>query len=286
MITYQPRLFGAEKPTEYTPRLSLDEIVGEAIELLREHAPEEGYYLAFSGGKDSVVCKRLLEMSGVRFDAWYNQTTIDPPELVRFIQQQHDDVAWNRPRYGNMMTRVATAPKVPPTRKGRWCCQEYKENGGRGCTKVFGLRAAESRKRAKRWNLVTTDMHNDPAICPIVFWSDDQVWDFIHAYDIPYCSLYDEGWSRLGCVGCPLATPTNQAREFERWPRFEANWRRAIIRNWEKWHDIPNTKTGLPRHQAKFRNGDDYWHWWLDARLPDYLAPDCQPSMLWTNEGQ
>lgn len=59
--------------------------------------PEIGYYLAFSGGKDSVVLKRLTEMAGVKFDAWYNLTTIDPPELVKFIKEKHPDVKWNRP---------------------------------------------------------------------------------------------------------------------------------------------------------------------------------------------
>ena len=33
---------------------------------------------------------------------------------------------------------------------------------------------------------------------------DEDVWEFIHAYNIPYCKLYDTGCTRLGCVGCPM----------------------------------------------------------------------------------
>lgn len=45
---------------------------------------QKGYYLAFSGGKDSVVIYRLAQMAGIRFEAHYHLTTVDPPELVQF----------------------------------------------------------------------------------------------------------------------------------------------------------------------------------------------------------
>ena len=40
-----------------------------AIERLKLFEPEEGYYLCFSGGKDSVVVKALADMAGVKYDA-------------------------------------------------------------------------------------------------------------------------------------------------------------------------------------------------------------------------
>ena len=65
---------------------------------------------------------------------------------------------------------------------------------------------------------------------PIVKWTDRDVWDFIFAYNIPYCSLYDEGYTRLGCIGCPLSGRKNMERDFERWPRY----RELYIRAFEK----------------------------------------------------
>ncbi|GAH60807.1 unnamed protein product, partial [marine sediment metagenome] len=53
--------------------------VEEAIEFLQENEPVEGYYLAFSGGKDSVVIYDLAEKAGVKFDAHYCVSPIDPP---------------------------------------------------------------------------------------------------------------------------------------------------------------------------------------------------------------
>jgi phosphoadenosine phosphosulfate reductase len=73
------------------------DLVKIAIERLKIFCPPEGYYLAFSGGKDSIVIKKLADMAGVKYDAHYNVTTIDPPDLVRFIRKYHQDVIFNYP---------------------------------------------------------------------------------------------------------------------------------------------------------------------------------------------
>jgi phosphoadenosine phosphosulfate reductase len=126
-----------------------------AIERLRTYEPLTrgmGFYLAFSGGKDSCVIKRLAEMAGVKFDAHYSMTTIDPPELVYFIRDYHKDVVWHRPEK-TFLQRVVT--KGMPLRQGRWCCEYLKEGGGEGRFVVTGVRWAESPKRAKR-NMIET----------------------------------------------------------------------------------------------------------------------------------
>jgi phosphoadenosine phosphosulfate reductase len=276
-------LFGYESERDKVLGMTMQERIDRAVALLRQHEPPEGYYLAFSGGKDSCVIKELAKISGVKFDAWYNNTTIDPPELVRFIKEHHADVKWNQPEHGNMMHRVAERTGPPPTRMARWCCEEYKENLPKDRVGVFGVRADESKARALRWNEFA-EYEIGTVVAPIVFWTDAQVWEFLKSLNIPYCSLYDEGWDRLGCVGCPLASVERQSKEFARWPKYEANWKRAIIANWQKWKDIPNSRTGEPRYQAKFRTGEDFWQWWRTTRAPDYMREECQSGQLWTNQ--
>ena len=68
-----------------------------AIKRLKQFEPPEGYFLAFSGGKDSIVIKKLADMAGVKYDAHYSNTTIDPPELIRFMRQNYKDVDWIQP---------------------------------------------------------------------------------------------------------------------------------------------------------------------------------------------
>ena len=73
----------------------LERKISNAIGLLKAHEPPDGYYLAYSGGKDSGFILELAKMAGVKFEAWYNCVTIDPPELIHFIKRKHPEVKWN-----------------------------------------------------------------------------------------------------------------------------------------------------------------------------------------------
>lgn len=119
----------------------------------------EGLYLAFSGGKDSVVTKRLLDMAAVQYDAHYRVTSVDPPELVRFIRDTYPDVDREVPRddTGKPITMWNLIPRklMPPTRLVRYCCEELKESGGEGRMTVTGVRWAESRNRQGNQGVVT-----------------------------------------------------------------------------------------------------------------------------------
>ena len=65
---------------------------------------------------------------------------------------------------------------------------------------------------------------------PIVDWEDEDVWAFLNGNNIPHCLLYDEGFTRLGCIGCPLAGSDNMRRDFERWPKYKELYIKAFQR--------------------------------------------------------
>ena len=131
--------------------------VEKAIKRLQTYEPPEGYYLCFSGGKDSCVIKALADMAGVKYDAHYNVTSVDPPELVRFIKEQYPEVEFEfaRDKDGKRITMWNLIPKkrMPPTRLVRYCCQELKERGGEGRFAVTGVRWAESSRRRNKRHL-------------------------------------------------------------------------------------------------------------------------------------
>jgi phosphoadenosine phosphosulfate reductase len=248
--------------------MTVPEKTALAIKLLRgvepsalELDPENGYYLAFSGGKDSVVIKALAVMAGVKFKAHYSVTTIDPPELLAFMREHHPDVQWHRKKQ-NMLTRASE--KMMPTRFQRWCCEEYKESGGKDRVKVLGVRGAESPRRAKNWRMVDK-WRGDVGLVlnPILLWTDEDVWDFIHSYEIPYCSLYDEGFTRLGCIGCPMATEGQRREQFDRWPKYEANWQRAAKTLWDNRAGTLSPDGREWYGSRRFRTFDEFWMNWL-----------------------
>lgn len=116
---------------------------------------------------------------------------------------------------------------------------------------------------------------------PIIDWTDDEVWEFLNKIaKAPHCKLYDEGFKRLGCIGCPLAGGESMKKEFKRWPAYERAYKRAIAKMIEN-HPGKITLAdggnvgGWLRRANSSRNGSTgvpsvaemaqiIWDWWID----------------------
>lgn len=229
--------------------------VADAIAVLREHEPPEGYYVAFSGGKDSLCVYWLTKLAGVKADYHYNFTTVDPPELVAFVRT-FDDVEIHYPGVNNTMWSLIVRKGLPPSRWRRYCCSNLKEGGGKDRIKVLGVRAEESAKRKGRQVMQL----NGPlgAIINLIYhWTEYDVWKFIGCNLIDYCSLYDEGFNRLGCVGCPLQNVKGMERDFARWPLYRAAYVRAFDRM------LAERDRRGKSNRDNWQSGEDVMRWWM-----------------------
>lgn len=203
--------------------MSLTALIDQSIGRLRMFTPPdslfgpEPYWGADSGGKDSCVIVWLAAQAGVLVDWHFQCTTVDPPQLIRFIKEHHPATVFEKPKA--TMIELIEKNKIPPLRGLRYCCRVLKEQGGIGRRVLTGVRWAESPNRKKRRKLVER-FGRSWVVNPIIDWSNDDVWQCIRENNIPYCDLYDEGFKRLGCVMCPNAGPEGMARDIARWPRI------------------------------------------------------------------
>lgn len=240
---------------ETQPIYCLDTRVAMALDRLRAFCPPEGYYLAYSGGKDSTVLLDLARQSGVAFDTHYNLTSVDPPELVRFIRQQ-DGVTVERPEM--TMWGVIMRNLYPPQRQQRWCCKWLKEHGGDGRTVLTGVRWEESLSRSKR-RMVEDRTATGGKVCvnPIIDWTEREVWQYIRERELPYCSLYDEGFTRLGCILCPQQGSKGMRRDAERWPGYA----RAYVRTFDR---VVAERKRLGK-RCTWESGQELFDWWVSG---------------------
>jgi len=234
-----------------------------AIERLKQYEPLEGYYLAFSGGKDSVCIYELAVKAKVKFDAHYSVTGIDPPELVQFIKKYYPTVQRHLPK---MSMWKYIEKKGLPTRTNRWCCQLLKEYGGKDRIVITGIRAEESNKR--RFRPLYEVRKHKTILNPILDWTLLDVWGFIDDNKFPYCSLYDTHFDRIGCVGCPMSTA--QEFEFKLYPKIKDAWYRATIRYFE---NNPSVKA------QRFTSPEQLWQWWLQDKSMDNFLHQGQNEM-------
>lgn len=249
-----------------------------AIEFIREHEPPEGYFLGFSGGKDSVVLYDLTEKSGVKFKAYYSATGIDPPEVVKFIHDYFPKVIFKKPHY----TKKRQFPEWKgthsffgmlqvhgfPMRHVRWCCDYLKKAPTEKVNlpyRLLGLRSEESWGRAKRPIIESYNSSNKILIKPIFYWLEWEIWDYIEENNLPYCSLYDEGFSRLGCVVCPFLCRDNQRelnRHKERWPKYYVAFEKAMKKLFDNYLCVINPRSGAwnYRKDTDFETFLDFWY--------------------------
>jgi len=171
---------------------------------------------------------------------------------------------------------------MPPTRIVRYCCSELKERGGQGRFTVTGVRWAESFKRKRRNSLEvqTSDIKNAVMLnadntedrqqfenCtvkgkrifnPIIDWTEDDVWEFLDAQGCKSNPLYQCGYKRVGCIGCPLAGAENQKKAFAQYPKYYEQYLRTFDRMLQYRID-PGKDT------YKWKTGQDVMNWWLET---------------------
>jgi len=243
-----------------TTLLGVIDRVAIAEERFKTFYPTDGRIpiIAFSGGKDSVVTLEIAKLSGLPFKAIYSKTSVDPPELIYFMREHYPEVIsqpYKKDKEGNIVTMFTLIPKklMPPTRMVRYCCDVMKERTGeKGDTIYTGIRWSESKARSQQ--KMVNFWKGKIMVRPIVDWSDDDVWEFIKSRNLPYCKLYDQGFKRIGCIGCPLS-PQNMKKELDLYPKIKANYIRAFERM-IKQRELKGKVT-------KWETGEEVMSWWI-----------------------
>jgi phosphoadenosine phosphosulfate reductase len=211
---------------------SLASKVDEALDFIWWNRQREPYFVGFSCGKDSIVTKHLVERSGVPALFYYSCTLIDPPEIYNFIRRHYPDVIWLYPK---MTFWEGIKKKGLPTMFHRWCCDSQKKASLKCIPlqhRIMGVRKQESSKRAKRGRVWYAERSKLWLYNPIFNWNTEEVWEYIHTYKLPYPSMYNEGFSRIGCILCPFLTPKNVEKSRKRWPYFWAKIDKLIELSW------------------------------------------------------
>jgi phosphoadenosine phosphosulfate reductase len=268
--------------------MNLQQKIDTAIELLRKteklalQYSEDGFHLAFSGGKDSQVIYELAKMAGVKFYAQMQITTLDPPELLKFIRTHYSDVIFEHPKMN--FFELIKHKKMLPTMKCRYCCSFLKEKAGSGKVTILGVRKAESARRSKR-NEIELQGHKfsgtidefeiaqqEKIVCvggkdkillsPIIDWKTSDVWNFIHRFKLPYCSIYDKGRTRIGCVFCPMSSVKNKQKDKIEFPKIERKIKQSIQFLIQNGY--------MDRFIAKYNiTADEIFNWWISNENTD-----------------
>jgi phosphoadenosine phosphosulfate reductase len=220
----------------------------EAIEFIQS-IDTQGQPLAlmYSGGKDSIVMEYLTSLSGVPYKVYYSLMH-DAPEVLQFIKRRPFPITIIRAKF-NFWKGLVT--HYPPHRKAAWCCGELKEQPSRKIAlthRLVGIRAEESPKRALkgRINRITKKRIN---YHPLFYFQEWEIWDVIEKARLEYPSLYDEGFSRLGCVICPKRSTADQKVYLRKYPQYKRLFEKQVRKWWEAKGKFRETETATSCEQ-------------------------------------
>ena len=87
---------------------------------------------------------------------------------------------------------------------------------------------------------------------PIIDWTDEDVWEFLNHYGCKSNPLYERGYDRVGCVGCPMARQM-RLKEFHDFPKYKNLYINAFDRMLKVNTDVAYS----------WKSGEEVFDWWL-----------------------
>lgn len=226
------------------------------------------------------------------------QTVCHIREVFRDLELQgiKCSIDYHRQKDGSNLTmwKLIEMKLIPPMRTKRYCCSLLKETGCANRMIATGVRWAESNSRKERGTfeniapkkarkikvndekMLLTD--NDTArrlfeqcqlkartvVNPVIDWPDHDIWEFYWHECRLHNPLYQMGYFRVGCIGCPMAGK-KRYKEFADFPKY----RRAYIQAFDRMLEARAAK-GLCN---KWESGEEVFLWWMeDENIPGQIS--------------
>ena len=182
------------------------------------------FYVAFSGGKDSVVALDLVQraLPHNKFKVLFGDTGMEFPDTYKIVEEieQHCKDA----KIEFLRAKSDFDPKVtwrefgPPAQTMRWCCsvhktapqiillREYTNNPHFRGMAFTGIRGDRSEYEGISHG---EKVRGQYSYHPILEWNSAELFSYIYERQLLINDAYKKGNSRAGCLVCPLATSKN-----------------------------------------------------------------------------
>ncbi len=226
-------------------------------------------YIAFSGGKDSVVtldiCHQTLPLS---VPVIYSDTDMELPVSVEYVwpevQKRYPDREFVKVK-ANTSAIKNWEIFGPPSRTIRWCCSVHKSTPAIlylknrvGSDRIravafLGVRGEESQSRSNYEDISLGVKNASQTNCmPILDWSSHELWLYIFANELLINPVYLSGLTRVGCILCPESSGKHSLIVSKLFPESFKKFADLIIKT--------SDKTFKNKQDEKDFIGELAWH--------------------------
>ncbi len=255
--------------------------------------------VSISGGKDSLVALDLSIRAGIKTVVHCN-TSMNFPGTEKYLKELENfydiEIIQTKPprEFFDLVNDIGY-----PSRRLRWCCEVYKFGPLTNYVQkekvgflITGIRAEESRKRVKYKRVSKNPLIPAIQINPILDWTTNEIWEYINTYKLPYHTLYDKGYKRLGCWMCPFQNEDGFKRLKTNFPILYKDLKNSILKNVKKFgkvgvRDISDyvkkfgwTKNALPIRNIivgliEFKKNINFTHFYINCKDSSDLSKIC-----------
>ena len=129
-------------------------------------------------------------------------------------------------------------------------------------TKVMLMNDNDAKRRMSELCM----QQNKMIVNPIIDWKHIDIWEYITSEKIEVCSLYEMGYDRVGCIGCPMVGK-KRYKEFFDFPKYKQMYLNAFARMLKELDRKGKSHT--------WETPEDVYRWWLeDETIPGQLEFD------------
>ncbi len=222
------------------------------------------FYVAFSGGKDSVVAFDIVQraLPHNEFKVVFGNTDMEFPtttELVQKLSRKCSDEGIEfLEAASNMTSKESWNIFGPPARKVRWCCTVHKTapvinmlsdkfaNGKLRCVMITGVRGDESVSRSGYDEMsMGKKMAGQYSFHPILEWSSAEIYLYIYSQGLLLNDAYKYGFNRVGCIMCPNSSEKHEYIKRQCFPELVDEYCERITQNSAKDLSGDNAKIFL-----------------------------------------
>lgn len=195
------------------------------------------FYVAFSGGKDSVVAFDLVQraLPHNKMKVLFGDTGMEFPDTYRvmdLVKEKCDELGIEYLRASSKLTTDQTWKLFgPPAVTNRWCCSVHKtspqimllqeQTGNQGFTGMAftGIRGDESVSRSEYDDVSYGSKHRGQySGHPILEWNSAELFDYIYQENLILNEAYKKGNTRAGCLVCPMSSGKHEYLKSQCYP--------------------------------------------------------------------
>ncbi len=189
------------EPVALASSFSIEDML--LTDVIVRHAPGIGIF-TLDTGRLPAETYALMQETHEKYGAVVEVYSPDCAVLAEYVQGQGPNAFYNGV---DQRKQCCTMRKLEPLKRALDSRAAW----------ITGLRREQSVTRADVQRMEWDEAHGMPKFNPLLDWTEQEVWAYIRAFEVPFNALHEQGYPSIGCAPCTRAIAEGEDVRAGRW---------------------------------------------------------------------